>query len=532
MVSSDIENKKENQMQTLTKSETKSNVVEIPPNAAKLIESLRHVGYDNYSALMDLIDNSLDAGATVCNVWWKQDKGQPTIVIGDNGSGMDEMRLNQAMRLGSLVDKNPETDLGRFGMGLTTATLSLCRGVVILTKTESGELLKGTTDIDEMIAENRFKMVIGGITSDDKELFVQMTKGGNTGTVVQLLKVDRLTNSNLSVASDILRKRVSRVFRIFLENNRSIIVNGKKAEPFDPLNPIHDEPSRIILDETFPYVFGGDDDEDNQEMVRVKVAFLPEVSTEVARDLSINEAGQGFYILRNLREIVDGSSLNIYIKNPALNRFRAEIHVSGKLDEAIQINFAKSRVNLKQSLADKISALVNPHVMYIRKNYLKKSTKSKIDQVQHTESEQEIAKKAKILELPPKPKPTENPPQENKGAPKQKVEQKNRPTTPDKETTRLRRICKFEEVDFGSQGQLYEAYPDGATIVIQLNTAHPFYSRIIEPYAQDPNLRNAIDFLLFSLASAEMKHSTDQEQTELMTAYKTTVSGNLRSLCS
>ena len=214
---------------------------------------------------------------------------------------MDAACLNQAMRLGSIAEKNPETDLGRFGMGLTTATLSLCRRVTILTRTESGELLKGTTDIDDMIAENAFKMEVGGITQEDKELFEQMTNGSKSGTVVQLLKIDRLSNSNLSIASDILRKHVSRIFRVFLQNNRSIIVNGKKAEASVFLNPVPEEPSRIILDETFPFSQKRDGGED-AVTVRVKVAFLPDVSVEKAKEVGIGAASQGFYLLKNLRE--------------------------------------------------------------------------------------------------------------------------------------------------------------------------------------------------------------------------------------
>jgi len=510
------------------KNETTS-VVDIQPNAAKLIDSMRHVGYDNYSAVMDIIDNSLDAGAGTCHVWWKQEKGSPTIIIADTGSGMDADSLNQAMRLGSLGEKNPETDLGRFGMGLTTATLSLCRKVVILTKTETGELLKGATDIDEMIAENKFKMQVGGITEDDRAFFFQMIGDAKSGTVIQLQKVDRLTNANLSVASDILRKKVSRVFRVFLMNNRNIFINGKKAEAVNPLDPIPGQPSRIILDETFLYPLNGKDEEG--EMVRLKLAFLPEVSDEAARDYDFNQAGQGFYVLRNLREIVDASTLGLFTKHPSLNRFRAEVQVSGKMDEAIQIDFAKSRANLVQSLADKINALVKPHINYIRKNHAKDNTRSKIDKVQHGESEQEIAKKAKILELPPrKPEPQGASGAETSTGTKRKAKTEPGTGTAEKEPAKLRRVCRFEEVDFGGQGQLYETYPEGSTIVVQLNTAHPFYARIIEPYAQDPNLRNAIDFLLFSLASAEIKHSIEHE--ELMAAYKTTVSSNLRSLCS
>lgn len=497
-------------------------VVDIPPNAAKLIESLRHVGYDNYSAIADLIDNSVDANASLCNVWLKQDKGQPTIIVADNGRGMDSAKLNQALRLGSLADKNQESDLGRFGMGLTTATLSLCRRVKVLTKVKDGELLKGVTDIDDMIGANCFRAEMGGVNPEDEALFATMTGNASSGTVVQLLNVDRLTNSNLSVAADLLRKKVGRVFRMFLQGNCKIEVNGKPALAIDPLNLPDFEASRILLDETFDHPLA----DGSIEKVRMKIAYLPETSQEKSRELGINVQNQGFYVLRNLREIVDGSSLDLFVKIPMLNRFRAELQVSGNLDDAIQIDFAKSRVNLVQSLRDKIQALANPHITYMRNQWKKTTAKKEIGAVQHSESEHEIAKKAKILELPEPPKG----PRIDQGNEKKPTPRK--PGTPSEDKVkRLRRVCRFEEVDFGAQGQLYEAYPDGNAVVVQLNTAHPFYQRIIEPYVNNPDIRNAIDFLLFSMASAEMKHSVNEEKMELLTSYKTTVSSNLRSLC-
>lgn len=499
-----------------------SEVVDIPPNAAKLIESLRHVGYDNYSAISDLIDNSIDANATQCNVWLKQEKGQPTIVIADNGRGMDAATLNQALRLGSLVDKNRDSDLGRFGMGLTTATLSLSRQVKVLTKTKDGHLLKGATDIDDMITANRFVAVLGGANAEEAELFDTLTGGASSGTVVQLLKVDRLTNSNLSVASDLLRKKVGRVFRMFLQGNFKIEINGRAAVPYDPLGIPEGEASRILLDETFDYTLA----DSSVEKVRLKIAYLPETSIEKSKELGVNVPNQGFYVLRNLREIVDGASLELFVKHPMLTRFRAELQVSGALDEAMQIDFAKSRVTLVQSLRDKIQALANPHIAYIRNQFKKTTATKEIGTIQHSESEAEISKKAKILELPETPK---GPRPQSEGKKRRQPLKDEAPT--EERSKRLRRVCRFEEVDFGAQGQLYEAYPDGNSIVVQLNTAHPFYLRIIEPYVNNPDVRNAIDFLLFSMASAEMKHSVNEEKMELLTSYKTTVASNLRSLC-
>ena len=77
------------------------------PNAAKLLESLRSSGYDNYSALADLIDNSFDANADNIKVEIGEGKdGKVLISIADNGDGMDKKTLDQALRLGSLTGQD------------------------------------------------------------------------------------------------------------------------------------------------------------------------------------------------------------------------------------------------------------------------------------------------------------------------------------------------------------------------------------------------------------------------------------------
>src|SRR5437867_8785085 len=131
------------------------------PNPAKLIESLRYLGYDNYHAISDIVDNSLDAGAKNIRVIVRTSKGAPEIVVADDGGGMDEDILDQAIRLGSLVEKDASSDLGRFGMGLCTASLSICRQTTVLTKTLDGELLKAVNDVDEVKRLNSFVSIFG-----------------------------------------------------------------------------------------------------------------------------------------------------------------------------------------------------------------------------------------------------------------------------------------------------------------------------------------------------------------------------------
>src|SRR5215472_4111000 len=92
-------------------------LVSNPPNARRTMEALREMGYDSYASVLDIIDNSIDAQATVVSVDICELQGDILIDIEDNGCGMDYDTLNEALRLGS--DTIRETaDLGKFGMGL------------------------------------------------------------------------------------------------------------------------------------------------------------------------------------------------------------------------------------------------------------------------------------------------------------------------------------------------------------------------------------------------------------------------------
>ena len=91
-----------------------------------LMESIRSIGYNFNSAIADIVDNSISANAK--NVQINLIPSIPAIAIIDDGDGMDDLELDNAMDLGS---KNPNDersaqDLGRFGLGLKSASFSQC----------------------------------------------------------------------------------------------------------------------------------------------------------------------------------------------------------------------------------------------------------------------------------------------------------------------------------------------------------------------------------------------------------------------
>ncbi len=108
------------------------------PSARRLMSSLRDLGYDFAAAVADLVDNSITAGADEVRIDIEFDGDHSWVRIADNGTGMTEEQLLEAMRYGSERDYEND-DLGRFGLGLKTASLSQCHKLTVATKSSKGE---------------------------------------------------------------------------------------------------------------------------------------------------------------------------------------------------------------------------------------------------------------------------------------------------------------------------------------------------------------------------------------------------------
>ena len=126
------------------------------PNPGRLVDSLRYLGYGNYEAIADLVDNSIDADANVISVRIQQRETQIQILIADNGAGMDIGTLDEAMKLGSLTVRDMNSDLGKFGMGLVTASLSIARRCHVITRAGK-DCFSSAWDVDDIVANNAFR---------------------------------------------------------------------------------------------------------------------------------------------------------------------------------------------------------------------------------------------------------------------------------------------------------------------------------------------------------------------------------------
>lgn len=332
------------------------------PYAPAMIESLRAVGYDLPTAIADLIDNSITAGATLIDISFDWKGTDSVICVSDNGTGMDRDRLTQAMRIGSSDPTEPRArnDLGRFGLGLKTASLSQCREFTVHTIGPDRRLNTRRWDLDYVRYVKQWHLLKTGTPESAK--YAQMIEG--SGTAVVWEKLDRITagtDVNSGRDRDVFNERIeaveryiSMVFHRFMVRPHSIRfrINGRQVEPWDPFLENHESTQHP---DSHTLRMG-------EEVIRVDCFILPHHSklTSVEHARAAGPRGwlahQGFYIYRGGRLLVMGDWLDLGVRKEEhykLARIRVDIPNTMDADWAIDVkkSVAKVPVVLRRDLA-------------------------------------------------------------------------------------------------------------------------------------------------------------------------------------
>ncbi|RYF95407.1 MAG: ATP-binding protein, partial [Chitinophagaceae bacterium] len=155
------------------------------PSAARMVESLRDTGYVFTTAIADIIDNSVAAGATKIALTLDLQFGEnPILTIADNGKGMDETELEAAMTYGSPKRPSPKS-LGKFGIGLKTASTSFCRKLTVLSRKDSQYHIR-QWDLDTIAREDNWLLLEPDLEQyeEDREFLDSTSADTSTGTLV------------------------------------------------------------------------------------------------------------------------------------------------------------------------------------------------------------------------------------------------------------------------------------------------------------------------------------------------------------
>jgi hypothetical protein len=517
------------------------------PNASRLIYGLRDTGYNVRTAAADIIDNSIAAGANNVNIQIDlMHDGRKLVYFGDDGCGMDQEEVHKAMRYGA--DRRPDAkSLGKFGLGLKTASSSVCkRYSVISRKTSAQPLAKLTWDLEHVESRNAWEMLADPVTADQQELFEELC--GETGTLVIWENCDRLLSKEYTPGAkeqaavkrlaDALAKHVSLVFHRFLdiederERDVAILINGTPVEPWNPFYPQKSDqvlaPNKQKLEVE---MFDG-----SVETAYMKAWILPHRSDmekdEEAKFARISNKAQGFYVYREGRLIQDGGWMDVFGANePHTSLLRIEFDFGFELDEAFRIDVKKSRILFHPDLEEGLRKILQPiyreaDARYRRINRNKANSSNTVD---HGSSNKNIAGTANTAkpQVAAANAATQTAEINNNRGQRIKIKapvQNN--VSPD--------TIHVEAVTTITNGHLWEpAYRSPGTEDyvpgVLLNKHHDFYQKIYQRAAANGFAVEGMDLLLYAFAMAE-QNNTDPELEPVFEDIREEISSNLRKL--
>lgn len=360
------------------------------PYAPILVESTRSIGYSFESALADIIDNSIAKNATDIDIVFSSLTPQFVAVI-DNGTGMTRDELEIAMRYGShsSLDERDKNDLGRFGLGLKTASLSQCRRLTVITKKE-GCYHAACWDLDHIIQEKDWSLICYSAEEIENLPLSDKIKDYTSGTVVIWENFDRIKDGSdnpqklFDEKIERARAHVALVFHRFMDNenikNRiKIAFNYSQVEPVDPF--LTSNPATQPLTEQTLRIEDG--------VIKVKPYILPYVSKVSAKDrnklgeLCDLRSNQGFYIYRNKRLIIWGTWFRL-IKIQELNKLaRIRVDIPNTLDSIWDIDVKKSTASLPDRIKRNLVSIVENSVGRSERVYKYRGRSVKKDDMVH-----------------------------------------------------------------------------------------------------------------------------------------------------
>ena len=349
--------------------------LDLSPNPSALIESLRSIGYTLETALADIVDNSITAKSTTISVRFLWDNGVPWVAIIDDGKGMTRGELIEAMRFGSRTptEERDENDLGRFGLGMKTASISQCRHLTVASKSE-GKLTACEWNLDYIAKKASTGWIVGllesaAIAEDTilSRLLSESLSGRKSGTILLWRILDNsnvemgntVAESRFSEAMDSARRHLEMVFHRFLssEHGKSSIridFNGNELEAFNPFGP--SIPARQELPSETIRIEG--------RKILVQPYILPHRSKVPTADYEkyAGEQGyvqnQGFYIYRNRRLIVKATWFRL-IKKEELNKLiRVRVDIPNSLDHLWNIDVKKSQASPPESVRRELKRVI------------------------------------------------------------------------------------------------------------------------------------------------------------------------------
>lgn len=358
---------------------------ELIPSARRLMSSLRDMGYDFPSAVADIVDNSIEAGATRVEIDVRGDVDDSWVRISDNGRGMKPADIREALRFGTVRDYDERKALGKFGLGLKTASMSQCQHLLVASRSNPGQpqISAYAWDLAHVEETDSWEILTVGANQHAELLREPLLE--HTGTVVLWRRLDRMlgfkhpyggmVKRRLATMCAELEEHLAMVFHRFIAGEAGvsklrITVNGKRLHGWDPF--ARTESATVRLDPV-EIVY---DHDGVQGRVKIEPFVLPHQHEFSSASAHAAAAGperwnrqQGFYIYRAGRMVQSGGWSTLRTMDEHSKLARVAVSFEPRLDDAFRVNVAKMRVQLPRLLREQMEQVIAPVVKMAQAAY-------------------------------------------------------------------------------------------------------------------------------------------------------------------
>lgn len=343
-----------------------SRKIENNPSPSVLMNSMRSIGYTFKTAIADIVDNSISANAKNIYIYSPINDTDLYVCVLDDGNGMDRNSLFNAMKYGSDREYSL-SDLGRFGLGLKSASLSQCRILTVASK-YGDTVCAFRWDLDAVLDDKKWDCIELDESEIDCLPYINNLKSNKMGTLVVWQNFDIAYKKNngkvreyISEEIDDAEKHLRLVFHRYLSNNFKpvkIFINNDLLKPIDPFLEDHAKTdTRKISEVTI-----------DGQVIRVQPFILPHQS-DLSND-DIEKIGgieslrnnQGFYIYRNDRLIIYGTWFRLSSSNvsPELLKYgRIKVDIPNTLDDVWDIDIKKQNATIPRQILNNLKKAVS-----------------------------------------------------------------------------------------------------------------------------------------------------------------------------
>lgn len=515
--------------------------------ADAFIRGMRDIGYkSNGWALAEMIDNSVQAGATVVSVAFGYEKGNKgrskpdMMAVIDNGVGMIPKMISYAVRWGGTDREDDRKGFGRYGYGLPSSAVSIAKRYTVYSKVAGDKWHAVTVDIEKLAAiasdlkatnallQPREEAPPAWVSEDRKHADVAKLKAG---TVIILERMDRLQWRTANTLQSKLMHLFGVIYRHWLPTPK-IVVDKAVVEPIDPLflmeNGRYFDETSVCAQRVDAKAFEVEAPDGKKARVKIRASFLPPNfqsadPKRIGHGAPLNNRHKVMREYNGLLVCREGRQIDCI--QPRWTKFQTydynvkiEIDFEPRLDEYFGITTAKQQIVVDDVMWDKIeqAGRLRDLVKDIRASYEEELADLKAANEQKAPPDQPRASEEAMMETEKfKPRPA-SPSDEQEAEGKRNLEDaasKIAEATGRKKSDVVKELQEAAQkrrfaIDFQTihEGPFYRPHRLGEQKRLIINTQHPFYSKV---YAASPEISSALEVLILVLAEAELEAEGD-----------------------